>query len=374
MELMKKKRAKQAKEVKQAKQIKQVHKNILIAIGGLAIVFLILLGIYNWFEIKYSQKIYPGVRIGSMSLGGKTTDQARIMLNQRLDQLNQDGLVFEYATNKSTIYPVVNKSIDGDIVDILIDFNTDKTIEKAMAVGKSRNFISDLGTRFLLFIAGEQVNMVFGADKDKITKELKKSFASIEPANAGYYIADNQLKISPEHTGEKLDYEIGLKKMDNDLKQLNFSKIVLKSKGLGVPEFTSSDCEQMRGSAQGIIDLAPVALKYENNAWPLTPDVLAGWIVISKDNSDKNKPVLFLQLDKDKIADYLEKEIEPKIDESPIPPKFVLKDGKLQEATEPKTGLELNIFLAVENLADLPNNHIKQLNLSVPNFWLKTRR
>jgi hypothetical protein len=264
--------------------------------------------------------------------------------------------------------------VDGDIVDILIDFDTDKTIEKAMAVGKSRNFISDMGTRFLLFIAGEPVNMVFDADKDKITKELKKSFASIEPANAGYYIAGNQLKISSEHAGEKLDYEIGLKKMDNDLKQLNFSKIILKSKGLGVPEFTSSDCEQMKGSAQEIVDLAPVALKYENNAWLLTSDVLVGWIVISKNDSDKNKPVLFLQLDKDKIADYLEKEIEPKIDEPPMPPKFVLKDGKLQEATEPKTGLELNIFLAVENLADLPNNRLKQLNLSVSKLLVENQK
>ncbi len=354
-------------------KLKKVYRGTLIAIGFLAVVFLILFVIYNQFEGKYDQRIYPGVYIGNTKLGGKTADEARIMLNQRLDELNQDGVIFDYASNESIIYPVINKSPDGDIIDILVDFDIDKTIEKAMTVGRSDNLISDAGTRFWLFFTGLPIDMVFKTNKEKIIYSLKKTFTLIESTNAAYYIENNQLLIRPEHFGEKINYELGINKLNNNLKQLIFEKINLKSNGKGVPEFTQADCEQMKDLAQEIVDLAPVSLKYENNTWALTADILADWIVVSKNNTDKKNPYLFLQLDKSKINYYLENEIEPKIDEPPMPTKFVLRSGRLQAVEKPKTGLELNIFLATENLADLPNNHLKQLNLSVSKILVESQ-
>lgn len=351
------------------KAMPKIIKPILIIAAILVVIFLACFGVYNLYEKNYAKKILPGVRVGSINLGNKTADEARSLINQQIDKSNQDGIVFEYANNRAVIYPVVNKSLDADIVDISIDFNADKTIENAIKIGRSGNLIKDAGTRILLLIAGEPIDLVFDANKEKIIDNLKQAFVSIGPADAKYSIQNGQLLILPERAGKKIDYEAGFKKLYNNLKQINFSNIILSDTGIGLPNIEQADCVQMIASAQAIVDLAPITLKYNNNSWPLTQDVLADWIVVSKTNAN-----LSLQLDKNKIANYLEKEIEPKIAEPPLPPKFVFASGHIQETEAPKTGLELNILLAVESLADLPNNRLKQLNLSVSKLLVEDKQ
>jgi len=46
------------------------------------------------FEKKYTGKIYPGVKINQIDLSGLTNKQAIKLLNQKIDQFNQNGIIF----------------------------------------------------------------------------------------------------------------------------------------------------------------------------------------------------------------------------------------------------------------------------------------
>lgn len=83
------------------------------------------------------------MRIGKRFYG-KSLTQARNILNQKIDKLSQDGITFQCSEKEIKILPVINKSPTGDIVDILIDFDIEKTISQAMSVGRSDNLIQDM--------------------------------------------------------------------------------------------------------------------------------------------------------------------------------------------------------------------------------------
>ena len=349
---------------------------IFLIFGAIVlVVFLFVAGAYLWFENNYNQKIYPGVHIGALNLGGKTVAQARTEINQRLDKLNQVGLVFDYGKNQAVIYPVASQSPQGDIVDILIDFNVDKTVQAAFAAGRSNNLAIALKDRFLTLFFPKPIDLVFTANQEKIINVIKPSFALIESADAKYYLGEQgELLISPERIGKKLDYEFGIQKMESNLRQMDFSNIVLNDKGNDVPKLTEADYEQGRPLAQGVLDLAPITLKYNGRIWTLNADTLVDWLVLQKNKSENNDWVFSVVLDREKISDYLEEEVKPQINSPATPPKYTLKDGKLEQVALPKIGQTLNILLAVESLSDLPNNHLKQLNLSVSKLLVEDNK
>lgn len=341
-----------------------IKKIITIFVAIIVVIFLFLSGVYYWFEISYSQKIYPGVRIGDTVLSGKSLTQARNILNQQIDKLSQDGITFQFSEKEIKILPVINKSPTGDIVDILIDFDIEKTISQAISTGRSDNLIQDMIDRSSLFLFTKSVDLVFQIEEEKIMSKIKTEFFPLEGIDAKYYVKDGKLLIQEDRVGKQIDYEQGLQELNYKLKQLDFSNIILADRGIKNPEITKADCVSMIEKAQEIVNLAPITLRYGGQAWPLTKEVLADWIVLSKDKTNPVKPILTIYLDKDKIYNYLKKEIEPKIDEPAKAAKFTLQAGKLKEIKTSTAGLELNILLAIEALADLPNNHLKILNLS----------
>lgn len=338
----------------------KIIKAFLIFIAIILVIFLFVASVYFWLEQTYSGRMFPGTHIGKINLSGLTVDEAKNILNQQIDKLSDAGINFSYKDNKTIIYPVVSKSANGDIVDIYIIFDTDKTIEDVYNTGRSGDLLKQTYERLLLLSEQKSSNLVFETNDEKIKSTLKQAFSNIESADAKYQMQNGQLAIVKERAGEKLDYEYGLKQLKQELSRIDSKEIILKDGGRSLPEIKEADCLQMVSNAQAIIDLAPIALKYSGRTWDLNQETLADWIVVSK-----NKSGLSLSLDKSKINSYLEQEIEPKIDAPATPPKFSVKAGKIQKIEQPKTGLALNIYLAVETLANLPNNHLKQLNLSV---------
>jgi vancomycin resistance protein YoaR len=338
----------------------KIIKAFLIFIAIILVIFLLVASAYFWMEQTYTGRMFPGEHIGKIYLSGQTVDEAKNILNQQIDNLSDSGIGFVYKDNKAAIYPVVSRSANGDLIDIYISFDTDKTIADAYEYGRSGDLIKRTAERLLLLSKQKSANLVFETNDEKIKSTLEQSFSAVESADAKYAMQGGQLTIIKERTGKKLNYEDGLEELKQKLSRMDFREIVLRDDGDGVPTINEADCAQMMSNAQTIVDLAPITLKYSGRTWSLNQETLADWIVVNKNSSG-----LSLSLNKTKINDYLEKEIEPKIDSPATPPKFSIKAGKIQKIEQPKTGLALNIYLAVETLANLPNNHLKQLNLEV---------
>ena len=60
------------------------------------IIVIILAIFYFSFTYYYKNKIYPGIFVGNTNLSGLTSGQAISLINQKIDNINQNGIKFKY--------------------------------------------------------------------------------------------------------------------------------------------------------------------------------------------------------------------------------------------------------------------------------------
>lgn len=315
---------------------------------------------YYIFEIKYADKIYPGVYVGGMNMNGKTSSEAKNLINEKLNIVNQEGISFYYDDNKVTVYPI-NSSSDAAVVDVLVNFKVDETINKAMLFGRSGNLVNDFEDRLDIILGSNHyIKLIVNFDNDKIINDLKQGFSILNPQNAGYYFdSENNLSIKQGRAGKVIYYEASMNTLRNNLGELDFSNIILKGNDAN-PEISEADCLAMKDKVESILALAPIKLKYNKDEWIIDKASLLEMVVLSKKESN-----LFVDLDKNKIKKYIEENVATEINQDYVLPKFTLNDGKVENFAPGKEGRELDVDLTVNSLAGLLTNPFEELNLSV---------
>jgi len=335
---------------------------LLVVLYVVISIFLLLGAIYLVFEFKYADKIYPGTFIGGVNVGGKTLSESKALMNKRLDSVNQEGISFLYNDNKVVVYPI-NSSSDAEVVDVLIDFKVDETIEKAMAVGRNSNFVKNTIDKVSPFLGKDhRINLIINLDKEKVANYLKEGFSVLSPENASYYFdSEDNLSIKPGTAGKAIDFEKTIGILKNNLDSLNFSSITLKAID-SEPEISEADCSVMSADVVNVLDLTPVVLKYGKKEWTIDKERLLEFVILLKINGD-----LFVDLDKKKVRKYVEGEIASSIDQDAVLPKFTLGEGKVENFKPGKEGRKLDVDSTVNSLSRLPIFPFKELELPVSN-------
>ncbi|KUK64107.1 MAG: hypothetical protein XD85_0640 [Parcubacteria bacterium 34_609] len=177
---------------------------------------------YCIFELRYSQKIYPNIYIGEFQIGGLSKIEAKKLINQQVDNINQKGVNFVFREKKITIYPIRSSS-DAEIVKTIIDFNVNKTIDNAFYMGKNGNILEKIN--FLFNRKNIVLETIF--EKEEIMDDLKRALSSYDPQNAYFYLDNNLLKIKGEKDGYAINYTEGINILESNLSNLNFSEITL---------------------------------------------------------------------------------------------------------------------------------------------------
>ncbi|MDD3386403.1 MAG: VanW family protein [Candidatus Pacebacteria bacterium] len=334
-----------------------INKKIIISF----IFIFVILGIACFFyEIKYVDKIYPGVSIGEINIGGKTLTEAERIINRELDKIKQTGIIFRYENKDLTIYPIISSS-DGAIVDILINFDVEKTLNKAILIGRGRNIINSTIEKIkLIFGKKNYITLITEINNEKINKYLIESFSLFDPQDAYYYYDKNgNLLIQPEKDGKAIKYENSLIVLKSNLEAFNFSDIILEGND-AIPQISANNCLDAKSNLEDILNLAPVKLKYLKRKWTINEKDLLGMITISEENNN-----LFFNLDETKIKEYIRKNISPEIDQVSSLPKFIFIDNVIQNFEPGKEGKKLDVDSTVKLLINLIENPFNEAELTV---------
>lgn len=339
-------------------------KSGLIKLGWILLLLIVLivavLGLaYLAFEVRYANKIYPGIYVGGISLEGKTSAEARDVINKQLTIVNLEGVVFYYNGNEATIDPISSSS-DGEIIDVLINFKVDDTISQAMAVGRGKNPAGNLKTKLSLLLNRDYpIDLIVDFDNKEIAGILKQRFSVFDPKNAAYYFdAEGNLSIKGGQAGKVLNYEEGLNALRNNLGDLNFSRIVLNGADSD-PDISEDDCLIVKSGAELFLNSAQVKLEYKTKEWSVDKPALLDWVVLIKRNNN-----VYIGLDRERIREYLKNNVAAEIDQDPVLPKISLSDGKVDNFQPGKEGLKLDIEPLIGTLSGLLSNPTVELNLS----------
>ena len=309
---------------------------------------------YLLFAELYRNKIYPGVSVGQIALGGKTEEEAKNILEKKVNELNQNGLKFDYGQNEATITPIIS-SFNGDLAYQIIAFNTDDALARAWAVGRGGNFFANLQQQWQALLFGAPIPVAATCNDDQIEKMLTDNFDQFAapPENARLIATTTKLlgeknpivTIAAEKAGTKIDYGSAMLKMKNHLARLDFSPIQLTAIK-GIPPINQKDCASLAETAEKFLSSAALTLAYADKKWPVPKDQFASWLTVGLDSDSQ----AVLTLDQNKIGAYLAKTAAPRIEIPPADSRFEIKDGKVIQFSQGRNGKKIDLDQTYRNL------------------------
>ncbi|MEK7097817.1 MAG: peptidoglycan binding domain-containing protein [Patescibacteria group bacterium] len=236
-----------------------------------AIIFFInaalLVTAYSVFAYAYKDRVYPGVYVGQIDLGGKYYDEADVLIREKIDRFGQEGVKFAFNNEELLITPVMS-SAQNDLAYEIIKIDAENTINTAFNYGKTGNILNNIKNAMIALVFGKKFPFLTNLNEPELTKNLEKWFARFEtPAENAKLILDNdKIAVKKEISGKTINYEKSIKLLKINLKQLDNSMIKLYMEDSN-PKVYAANCKNLIPQAEEILNVAPIYLINGKNKW-----------------------------------------------------------------------------------------------------------
>ncbi|HCQ5597662.1 VanW family protein [Clostridioides difficile] len=195
-----------------------VNKKLVIAIGAVALVAIIFIGIMC-MQFK-GEKIAKNTYVNGVNIGKLTKSQAKQELAKKYKLENVE---FNY-NDKS--WKVKSK-------DLNLSTDLDKTVENAYNLNRKSGFFGNL-SKTISVNFGKKSNLVvvINYDKNKLKAEMEKIAKEIDVdvKDATLDISGEKVKVIPDSDGLKMDISKSMENFDNQTKKGNYkNELVVKA-------------------------------------------------------------------------------------------------------------------------------------------------
>ena len=324
--------------------------------GAALVVFLLLAGTaYNYWRWSNSfrDRIYPGVKIGALNLGGLTYNESLNLINAQADKITTGGLKFQYRQKQVSIAPAI-ASFDSDLSYPVIIYNSEATAKMAFGDSSHRSFIAYLADQVFRRHRGS-LTAIYSLDEKKMETLLTDNFPELVIAPVNAYFSrgnDGKIIINPETSGKSINYEQALSDLHSNLDNLNNSLITLGTRSQ-YPTIGVADIKKLEPQAEDFVDNSALTLKLDpalggestTSTWTVKPEKLITWL-----STDKQAGGTTLTLDADKIKNYLNEVIAPEINQEPVDPRFMIQNGKVTSWQSGTTGRQVDASTTADNI------------------------
>lgn len=327
----------------------------LMMVIAIFLLLLLLTGAYLAYAIYYNNKFYPAVSIGELKVGGLSANAARLKLNSKIDDLNENGFVFILGNKMATILPLVT-SWEGDLAYPVISFDAEKSLAIALNYGHSQNFFNNLKDSVAALLFSHNFPLFYNINEDELKKMLISRFAELaKPAeNAKLIYATDasgliKFNVTKEKVGEAIDYDAGIKALENRLIKLDRSPITLVTKN-EYPTISAEGLLNIDTKAQQILARTPIMLYYDENVWTVAKKQVIPWLYLESNRNGSSEEKATASLNPDIIAAYLKEKIAPQIDQEPIEAKFSMANDRITEFQPSQDGEQLNLSSSTQKI------------------------
>lgn len=258
------------------------------------------------YRQSYQGRMFPGVRVLDISVGGLTKAEANETLSKALENKIPDNLAFT-AVDQGNV--IANGQIALKNPDI-IRFDIAQTVDQAYAVGRGNTPLQDFLTQMQLRRGTKEVSLKqVEVDANALRSKLQAALTSYdtEPKDASLAIAMSatsshiQTVITPETTGTRFDLTNLDKKLAEQAKNLTFTALSIPTVVVQ-PRVTSNDILPLLDNLDQKIGLKPLKVTAERREWTIDPKTYIAWYDVTSTNGT-------FALIPD--ADRLKKDVEP---------------------------------------------------------------
>ncbi|MFA6514187.1 MAG: VanW family protein [Patescibacteria group bacterium] len=342
---------------------------VLSTLFLLLAVFLVVF--FNW-KNNYQDKLPPKTKIGEINLAGKDRAETEKILSLANEKIKTQGISFKYG-EKIVVMPLEISALSADIPESGLEYADSIMYEhtdtlSALFNNNGNPFLSYLITLLSKKFANHQA--IFSYTPTSIEKWLIESFPEliVKPEPAYFSLTTSgELVNNKEKIGKEINLDEILADLNNSLSNLENQTIIIKTRSK-YPEVKQSDLEPLKEAAQKIISNGDenvyftelINNKEEQLDWKIKNQEIITWISTNKEDGQRK-----ISFDREKIKEYLTKNIAVDINQPATLPRFEMKNGKVSSWQTGVSGRELDLEASSLVIANALLNSEKEAKLIV---------
>jgi len=340
----------------------------IISISILSILAIFLITLFLIWQNNYRNRIYPGIKIGDLDLGGKTMSEANDLIAARSNEITNKGLVFNYYDRQETL-AATTVSFDSDLSYSSLSFSNNEMLMNAYGEEKGRGF-GNFILNYLKSNKQKTIATAYTINENSVHKFLSETFAdlNIEAVNAYFSISEDSgqkhATVNQEKIGKEINYEEALMDIKESLNNFQDVNVSIHTQS-SYPTVRQDDLNKLTAMAEEIAESGSITLQSPTDTtststqfWLIKPEQIITWVKEEKQN-DK----LVLVLNQEKIIEYLQKNISPEFDKDPILPRFEIKDDKVTSWQIGKNGYRIDLVATAATIKEKFSSDKKNITI-----------
>jgi vancomycin resistance protein YoaR len=312
--------------------------------GGFALFLVLSLVLVAGFSLLYTGKIYPGVSVAGVSLGGLTPEDAAAQLAAQFTFPNTGKIVFQDGSQVWIATPA----------ELGLNLDAQSSAQAAYQWGRSGGPLTRLSDRYAAWHGGRFLSPVMLYNETAAQQYLDQIISQVNrpTVEASLSVNGTEVVVVPGQVGRSVDIQATLAELRSYLPSMTDGLIPLE-----ITEASPAilDTSQQAEVARRILS-APLTLKIPDaresdpGPWVIPPDQLAEMLTIQRVNSAEGARYQ-IALDGQILADYLGR-LSPDIDRLTSNPRFTFNDDtRLLEVIQPAViGRSLDVPLSVQEI------------------------
>jgi vancomycin resistance protein YoaR len=318
---------------------------VLFIIGGFLLV-IVLAAFVAAFQLRYADKIVPGVSAFNLDLSGMTPDEAKTALASRFTYDKQAVFTFR----------------DGDRFwqmtagALGVSFDLQGTVDQAYTAGHSGNIMSDLVNQATIWLNGRGIAPIVRYDQNVAVARLQAIAKEVDraPANAQLTINGRNVSTKPSLTGRTLDIPTTLSRLDESITHLTTGTEI----ALVVNETPPVVWDAEAAARKVRVALsAPITLTADDNAggtlgpWTASADQIAALLNVGLHDNGDGTQSYDVSIDMSAFQGFLDS-LAPGLIASPKDARYHFNENILQlEVIQPAvSGRALNVAETLKRL------------------------
>ena len=306
---------------------------LAILLIGVSLFFILSVSVAGIYQIWYAGRIYPGIAIGNIGVGGMTIEEAAGYLNSHFELSDSGKATLWYEGHPVEVSP--------EQIGVSLDWQT--SIAEAYTYGREGSF----GSWFAYMLSGNFSNhnltptIIFDQNKAHAVLAQIGAYYDQPPREASLYLNGTQVVTEAGQVGKELDIPAGLEQINKQITELNLEQIILPISQTN-PQIL--DAGPFASAAQEILNRAltlTLSASGEEPAqtWHINAKELAPMLIFEKTTQD-GQTVLSPQLKEEYIDAYLN-ELGEQIEIETENPRFIFNDetGQLDLMTPGTEGM-----------------------------------
>lgn len=186
------------------------QRKVITVMLGIVVIGVVCLSAYTLATKKvvekWEDKVYPGITIDNIDIGGMSKEEAKTKLEEHLKS---------EITNKSLHIKVKDQDFELIYSDINPQYDINDAVEQAFKFGKDNGVLA----KYNMIKKGEakQVPLSFTYDEEKL-KEFEKTIedkVNVEPKNAKINISNGNISVENETDGKSINID----ELDSKIKE-----------------------------------------------------------------------------------------------------------------------------------------------------------